>query len=494
MEHLARGDFHQPAPGYSFTVSQDVEVYLAVDDRGKPDLGEGWRKTGLRIEWEGKYTDSVYVKAFKRGRVDVPGRDDRHERGRYAVPGLCFLRPAAGAGKLEVTDLPEKLKPSVVVPPPPLPAVAGVTFTVEIDPDGSGKWSPYRTFAMPASGYAYHLLPSDLRAEWLRVRADRDCAATAYLHCSSPRAASEGEDAIFAGLAKASAPVPMCAGLVRPASHNTRLQFLAQTAAADGNAVDAGYWEVDETMTFHRVEPGRADEVAKICAMKQELAVDDASAIMTWKGRRYRLPKGDAAYDEPFAWGSPRCIREVQSERYLVNCHGTLYEMPRDTGVPELKPVATHNRAIMDFCSWRGLLVLSGTRAGAKPDGNYFASADGKVGLWFGDVDDLWRLGKPVGRGGPWRNTAVKAGQPSDPYLMTGYDRKTVALSHAAVAEIAFTIEVDFDHTGTWHTYAVLKVAPGQTPRHVFPDGYSAHWVRLTADRDCTATAWFIYE
>jgi len=40
----------------------------------------------------------------------------------------------------------------------------------------------------------------------------------------------------------------------------------------------------------------------------------------------------------------------------------------------------------------------------------------------------------------------------------------------------------------------VLKVAPGQTRRHVFPDGYAAHWLRLVADRACTATATLLYE
>jgi len=492
---IARGDYHDPAPGYAFTVSQPVTVYLAMDARGKPDPGEGWRKTDLRLTWGGKYGDVVFARDFAKGRIEIPGRQDTHGgTGHYAVPNLAFLE---GAGKLAVTDLPEELGGKVVVPtaqPAPVPKAAAASFAIEIDPDGSGKWLAYKTFAVPASGYVYHLLPSGLKAEWLRVRADRSCAATAYLHCSSPRRARAGEDAIFAGLAKASVPAPTCAGLVRPASHNTRLQLLAQTVGPDGEAADAGYWEVDETMAFHRVEPGRADEVARICAVKQQFTVDDASAIMTWKGRRYRLPKGDAAYDAPFAWGWPRCIREVQSERYLVNVHGTFYEMPRDTGVPDLKPVATHNRALMDFCSWRGLLVLSGTRGDAKPDGNTFISADGKVGLWFGAVDDLWRLGKPVGRGGPWRNTPVEAGQPSDPYLMTGYDRKTLELSHDADAEVAFTVEVDFDHTGTWHTYAVLKVAAGQPLRHVFPDGYGAHWLRVTADRACTATAWLLYE
>ena len=129
----------------------------------------------------------------------------------------------------------------------------------------------------------------------------------------------------------------------------------------------------------------------------------------------------------------------------------------------------------------------------ATPDGQYFASQAGH-GLWFGCVDDLWQLGKPKGTGGPWRKTLVKAGQPSDPYLMTGFDRKTLELAHDADAPVAFTVEVDFLHTGVWRPYAVLKVPPGQTVRHVFPDGYSAHWLRLTANRACTATAWLIYD
>ena len=40
----------------------------------------------------------------------------------------------------------------------------------------------------------------------------------------------------------------------------------------------------------------------------------------------------------------------------------------------------------------------------------------------------------------------------------------------------------------------MLEELPGRTLRHVFPDGYAAHWLRVTADRACTATATFIYE
>ena len=50
--------------------------------------------------------------------------------------------------------------------------------------------------------------------------------------------------------------------------------------------------------------------------------------------------------------------------------------------------------------------------------------------VWVGAVDDLWSLGRPRGEGGPWKDAAVKAGEPSDPYLMTGYEKKSLTLSH----------------------------------------------------------------
>jgi hypothetical protein len=187
-----------------------------------------------------------------------------------------------------------------------------------------------------------------------------------------------------------------------------------------------------------------------------------------------------------------------------MNVGGTFYELPRDEaasgaagaieGIRGVRPVATHGKAISDFCTWRGLLVMTGALAGAKPDGHYFASDDGKAGLWFGAIDDLWQFGKPVGQGGPWRKTPVRAGEPSDPYLMTNFDKKKVELSHDAAADVTFTIEVDFLKSGVWRTYRAITVPPGRTVTHEFPEGFAAHWVRVVADKPCAATAWFIYE
>ena len=188
---------------------------------------------------------------------------------------------------------------------------------------------------------------------------------------------------------------------------------------------------------------------------------------------------------------------DMEGMIYEANVHGTFYEVPLITnGRPPafhlMRPVASHAKQITDFCSRNGLLVLAGVRADAVADGHVFINAEHETALWFGGVDDLWKLGKPVGRGGPWKETAVTAGRPSEPYLMTGYDRKTLTLR--ADRDVAVTVEVDFDHQSGWHTYRTFRLTADQPTTHVFPEGFSAHWLRTTADTACRATAWLVYE
>ncbi len=115
-------------------------------------------------------------------------------------------------------------------------------------------------------------------------------------------------------------------------------------------------------------------------------------------------------------------------------------------------------------------------------NGRLLRSADGGATVWAGVVDDLWALGKPVGVGGPWRETPVAAGERSDPYLMTGFDRKTLFLSHRGEGPGRYAVEVDVAGTGLWVPWATVEVAAGGEERRVFPDGFQAYWVRLRAD------------
>ena len=137
-------------------------------------------------------------------------------------------------------------------------------------------------------------------------------------------------------------------------------------------------------------------------------------------------------------------------------------------------------------------MVLAGVRASATNDGHVFADPRHKTALWFGGVDDLWKLGKPVGHGGPWKGTTVKAGQPSDPYLMTGYDKKTLMLT--ADTDTTVTVEIDFDHQSGWHRYKRIDLQAKAKINYEFPTAFSAHWIRFTTSKDCTATAQLTYE
>lgn len=78
-----------------------------------------------------------------------------------------------------------------------------------------------------------------------------------------------------------------------------------------------------------------------------------------------------ADYEQPFATGWPRGLREVVTERSLLNAAGTFYVLPRVTsgGAAKIPPVCSHGKRITEFCSWRGLLVIGGVRqAAAKGD------------------------------------------------------------------------------------------------------------------------------
>jgi hypothetical protein len=270
----------------------------------------------------------------------------------------------------------------------------------------------------------------------------------------------------------------------------------------DGEVSQPCYLEVSlrndgRELEFDTSVESRREEVEQIAGIDKPFEIDDASVILVDAGgRRYRLPKGNQAFDERLPAGWPRGIREAVSERYLANIHGTFYEIPRDghhrPDIERIKPVSSHGKVVRDFCTWRGLLVLSGVRLGARPDGQVFAGEDGTA-LWFGVIDDLWKLGKPVGRGGPWKGSAVEADESSDPYLMTGYDKKRAELSHNRDAEVTFSIEINFDHR-YWRPYQTLSVPPGKTVTHSFPDGFHAHWVRVKVDQDCKATASFTYD
>ncbi|MBI4624410.1 MAG: hypothetical protein HY736_14495 [Verrucomicrobia bacterium] len=379
-------------------------------------------------------------------------------------------------------------------------AGVAVTFALEIDRAGNNQWSELRRVAVPASGYAWTSFAAAETGAWIRVRPSRDCAkTTAFFSARGADRRPMQADARFDGLLRDGAK-PASGGLLHARGDGRQTLEFAAARIVGEKTEPAAYYELGADMKL-----GRKDEpaalawmVANVAIPVDAVAVDAASVVYTdEKGQRFRLPKGRADFTAAGPLGAERTLREVCTERDLLNCAGTFFEVPAENagGIAKIRPVATHNRRIHDFASWRGLLVLSGVAADAPATNRHIIrSDDGRVAVWVGAVDDLWSFGKPVGEGGPWKDTAVAAGQPSDPYLMTGYDHKKLTLSHRSPWSVRMRVEVDFTGTGRWVTNAVVDVPAGKAVDQRFPDGYQAYWVRVSADVGTTATAWLTYD
>ncbi len=372
-----------------------------------------------------------------------------------------------------------------------------VTFTVEIDAAGNGNWTVYKSVTVPASGYRFEIILTAVAAEWMRLRTDVDATGvSAYFDLENRKYPRDA--ALVEGLAGAGYTGARSDGVIK--THNSQvfpLGFAANTVGTDGTVTQEGYYQLSSSMAFDRKENKSEEAALRAAKPEQYFQVDEASVIMTEGKNRFRLPRGAAAFDRAGATGWFRGRREVVTERDLLNVHGTFYELPRNDagGMRRIRPITTHNLEISDFCSWRGMLVCSGVMKGKDVAGSHIrTSSDGKVSLWFGNVDDLWRMGPPSGKGGPWLNTKVESNVPSDPYLMFGYLDKSVTLSHDASSDIKVTLEVDFQADNTWSKYATLLVPAGQKLVHRFPEGYSAHWVRLKIDKPCAVSAQFDYD
>lgn len=121
-------------------------------------------------------------------------------------------------------------------------------------------------------------------------------------------------------------------------------------------------------------------------------------------------------------------------------------------------------------------------------------SEDKKAAVWVGVIDDLWKLGKPVGVGGPWTDSNVVKDVASDPYLIGFYDKRTLALSHHSREKVSFLMEVSVTDNGKWLAYETIEVEPSAASHFKFPDSFDARWIRFTANKDCNATILLEYK
>ncbi|MDR1584957.1 MAG: hypothetical protein LBS07_02115 [Prevotellaceae bacterium] len=373
-----------------------------------------------------------------------------------------------------------------------------VSYTFEVDIDGNNKWVELVKETVPANASKYISFNDSHKGEWIRVKTDKSANTSLGFVYTSTDKRTDKADAIFEGIAGIEDNGNIQKGLLYGMGDNRRTLGLL---ASDANG-ETGFYEIDSTMnfTFKPADPA-ADFIRKKMQIPQQAVTIDKGSVLIVDdaGRRWRLPLGNDRYTGATNKGELRICREVATERDLFNCHGTFYELPAENadGYAKIRPIASHNLKINDYASFRGLFIISGidpAKASANPQ-HVFVSDDKKAAVWAGAIDDLWKLGKPAGKGGPWVETPVKAATCSDPYLFGFYDKRTLRLSHKAKTSVVFTVEIDPSGDGEWVKYKSFTVKQGKETEYTFPESALGRWIRFSTDKDViSATAWLDYK
>lgn len=391
--------------------------------------------------------------------------------------GSVFLRENVKAGALSEAMLTGGFKSRLLVLDHKSPNDIDVEL---LKSDGKNGFEKFELVKVPANSTKFTLLPE---AEWIKIRPLSDATGlTAHFHLTNPDARTCANSEIFDGIMRAGAPMKGSAALLRSLDINSG-KLGAYAWESDGSTLaQLGAYSLDAQMKLVKDGAVNAEMLKKTAYAPKGITYEADSVLVVEEGKRYRLPR-NRLYDGKSVFGTPRLAREVATERDLLNCAGTFYELPavNAQGFAKIRPIATHNLKIFDFCSYRGLMIFSGLSSEAPKLGNshVIASSDGKLCLWAGVIDDLWKMGKPVGVGSPWFEASVKKGELSDPYILTGYDKKT--LKAISDSDVELEIHVDIDGTGLWVKYDTIKLKKGVPLVKNFDETLKGYWIRFEA-------------
>jgi hypothetical protein len=373
-----------------------------------------------------------------------------------------------------------------------------VAFVFEVDKNGNQNWEALKTVSIRAGEAANVEFSENETGEWIRVKPESNTTATVSFNYFDVDERVSSPAQMFKGIAEVK-ETDVLGGLLYGLGNDRRALGISAVRFENGQETETGYYELDEELNLvAKSDPETNSFIKEKFAIPENVVEIEESSVLVIddKNRRWRLPLGNDLYKQLTDAAQLRICREVATERDLFNCGGTFYELPAENadGFAKIRPVTSHNFRIHDYASYRGMIVITGLNNDVKPGEHILVSDDGKAALWLGTIDDLWEMGKPTGKGGPWKNSSVKEGEPSDPYLIGFYDKRSLEISHESTQPVTFKIEVEPIGHGPWMLYKEVTVNPGETFKYEFSANFQARWIRFVADKNCSATAWLDYK
>lgn len=371
-----------------------------------------------------------------------------------------------------------------------------IVIDLEVDVRGTDQWESIQSLRLEAGETLWHSFPGDQKAQWLRLRAINRCASlSAHFSYRNPNRQPDKPDARFDGLATLDSPETN-RGRVRVRGEQLKtLAYVAQPSTGTRSQDSLQYYELDgELKLSAKEDPASLKWQWEHLKIPGDVLQSDAASMIfvDQNLQRWRFPFGSEQWRTRRFPG--RLSREVVTERDLFHCAGIFYELPARNagGIARVRPICRQPYAISDFCSYRGLMVLVGTQP-ASTGTRLVVANDRKSSLWLGVIDDLWQMGKPTGKGGPWFETSLAAGELSDPYLLNGFEQRELMITHDQPTSMKFLLELDVFGTGEFLPYRELEVAAKDAQPYKFPEWVDAYWVRIRSRDPGTVSAQFHY-
>lgn len=365
-----------------------------------------------------------------------------------------------------------------------------VSLTIEVDEKGTNTWKTLKKLTLSASATSQIPFDTQVAGEWIRVKTQENAVLSFTLAYSDPKNKNLSEPRLFEGFKTVDQARPE-GSILYALGQNRRLGILSEGGL---------YYEMDSLL---QIKPSPNDSLRTWMAQtlsipKPLIRVDGNSYLVTdTKGRRWRLPFGEDKFTELMEKQQMRLVREVVTERDLLHLGGTFYELPAENadGYAKIKPISTHRLQLHDLAAYRGMLLISGADPQFSGENSHiFKSEDGKIALWAGVVDDLWKLGKPTGKGGPWAQSTVSKGDVSDPYLFGGFDQRNLNLKNHGSEKLSIRVEIDPMGSNDWFDFQTIELLPGKAFQYTFPQSLTGKWIRFVALHDGIASAELKYD